>query len=328
MLTGGGGEGGERQNYGSASFVQCRSTICHLFQFPHLQFLMGAGVSTPVPEPPAASCPVDHKAREVWMQQNGNAPHPPSAASAPEQQSSMKQRPLSSDREVSTIPRAGDPGAAQACPQGYTKSSSPYDAPSPTAASHGNPSNSESETGRDEATGNWIYPSEKQFFEALMRKGNSPASTSSASELATSVASIIPIHNAVNERAWKQILDWEKKAPSSDPGSQKCGGPKLYSFRGLGVEPQFLSPRARINGWLGYQHPFDRHDWIVERCDGGHVEYVIDFYQGKKTSGSGSQPGLTGNAGPGKLSFYLDVRPKLNSYEGWRMRFNQFAGLW
>lgn len=285
---------------------------------------MGAGASTPAPEPPAASCPVDHKTREVWLQQNGNASHPPTATSEPEQ-SSMKQRPLSSDREVSTIPRAGDPSAVQACPQGHQKPSSPY--ASPTAASHGSPSNAESETGRDEATGNWIYPSEKQFFEALMRKGNSPTSTSSPSELATSVASIIPIHNAVNERAWKQILDWEQKAPSSDPGSQKCGGPKLYSFRGLGVEPQFLSPRARMNGWLGYQRPFDRHDWVVERCGGERVEYVIDFYQGKTSGGNGSQPGLAGNAGPGKLSFYLDVRPKLNSYEGWRMRFNHFTGL-
>lgn len=160
-----------------------------------------------------------------------------------------------------------------------------------------------------------------------MRKGNTPGSTSSASELATSVASIIPIHNAVNERAWKQILDWEGKAPSSDPGSKKCGGPKLYSFRGLGVDPQFLSPRARINGFLGYQLPFDRHDWVVERCDGERIEYVIDFYQGKSTGSNGNPAGLAGNAGPGKLSFYLDVRPKLNSYEGWKMRFYQYVGL-
>ena len=309
-----------------AKFIhQRRSTICHLPNFEPPHFLMGAGASTPAAEPPAASCPVDHKTREVWLQQHGNKPHPPGAAPEPES-ASLKQRPLSTDREISTIPRAGDPGATNACPEGQKAAPSPYES-SATAASHAAPSNAESETGRDEATGNWIYPSEKQFFEALMRKGNTPSSTSSASELATSVASIIPIHNAVNERAWKQILDWEKKAPSSDPGSQKCGGPKLYSFRGLGVEPQFLSPRARINGWLGYQRPFDRHDWVVERCGGEQVEYVIDFYQGKTSGGGGSPSGLTGSAGPGKLSFYLDVRPKLNSYEGWRMRFNRFTGL-
>jgi cytochrome c heme-lyase len=283
---------------------------------------MGAGASTPSAppaEPPAASCPVDHKTREIWLQQNGKAPHPPNSDAPARGQPAKSQRPLSTDREVSTIPRAGDFSSANACPEANKA------APSPYAASHGGPSNAETETGRDEATGNWIYPSEKQFFEALMRKGNAPGSTETASELATSVASIIPIHNAVNERAWDQILDWEKKGPSSDPGSKKCGGPKLYSFRGLGVDPQYLSPRARINGWLGYQHPFDRHDWVVERCGGERVEYVIDFYQGKPSDKSPS--GLAANAGPGKLSFFLDVRPKLNTYEGWRLRFNRFTGL-
>ncbi|OQD73932.1 hypothetical protein PENDEC_c013G03987 [Penicillium decumbens] len=290
---------------------------------------MGAAVSTPAAEPPAASCPVDHKTREIWLQQHKNSPHPPSAPSAPsgvaeQTEGPIKhQRPLSTDREVSTIPRAGQ-SDAKACPE--ANKVLPSTDTSPYAASHGSPSNAEAETGHDEASGNWIYPSEKQFFEALMRKGNTPESASSASELATSVASIIPIHNAVNERAWRQILDWEKNAPASDPGSAKCGGPKLYSFRGLGVDPQFLSPRARINGWLGYQRPFDRHDWVVERCGGERVEYVIDFYQGK-TGGNGNPGGLTGNAGPGKLSFYLDVRPKLNTYEGCKLRFKNFVGL-
>jgi cytochrome c heme-lyase len=155
-----------------------------------------------------------------------------------------------------------------------------------------------------------------------------PASTTSAKELATSVASIIPIHNAVNEKAWADILTWESRAPASDPGSTKCGGPKLYSFRGLGADSQFLSPRARFNSLLGYQPPFDRHDWVVERCDGQRIEYVIDFYQGKSASSPSPSAGsgLTGASGPGKLSFYLDVRPKLNSMEGWRMRFGRFWG--
>jgi cytochrome c heme-lyase len=154
-----------------------------------------------------------------------------------------------------------------------------------------------------------------------VRKGTPNSASSSAKELATSVASIIPIHNAVNERAWSEILSWESKAPLSDPGSRKCGGPRLYSFRGLGVESQFLSPRAKLNGLMGYQLPFDRHDWVVERCGGQRVEYVIDFYQGKTAANAASGPG------GGKLSFYLDVRPKLNTWEGWRMRFSRFVGL-
>ncbi|PYH95174.1 cytochrome c1 heme lyase [Aspergillus ellipticus CBS 707.79] len=289
---------------------------------------MGAGASTPSPDPAAAgACPVDHKTREAWLQQHkasggGAPPHPP-IPSEEGQSKGKSQRPLSSDREVSSIPRAIDP---QSQPSSSDSSNAPPSPYASSAASHGSPSNAEAETGHDPNTGNWIYPSERQFFEALVRKGNTPESTHSASELATTVASIIPIHNAVNERAWQQILQWESRAPSSDPGSKKCGGPKLYSFRGLGVDPQFLSPRARVNNLMGYQLPFDRHDWVVERCGGDRVEYVIDFYQGK-ASGAGSAPGLAANTGPGKLSFYLDVRPKLNTVEGCRMRFSRFMGL-
>ncbi|KAI5298547.1 hypothetical protein KEM56_003958, partial [Ascosphaera pollenicola] len=169
------------------------------------------------------------------------------------------------------------------------------------------------ETGYDKGSGKWVYPSEKQFFEAVLRK-QTPTSASSPRDLATSIASIIPIHNAVNERAWSEIVGWESRAPMSDPGSKRCGGPKLYSFRGLGVESQFLSPRARFNSLLGYQLPFDRHDWTVERCDGERIDYVIDFYQGR-------------SKGEDKLNFYLDVRPKLNTWEGCRMRVMKFLGL-
>lgn len=289
---------------------------------------MGAAASTPTSpsaSAPAATCPVDHKTREAWLQQHkpGDSPHPqPSDDGKP---ASKQQRPLSSDREVSSIPRAviSDSDSNEPPSERPVAPSSPY---APPAASHGTPSNAEAETGHDKSTGNWVYPSERQFFEALMRKGNTPNSVGSPAELATSVASIIPIHNAVNERAWYQILEWEKNAPNSDPGSKKCGGPKLYSFRGLGAESQFLSPRARMNNAMGYQLPFDRHDWVVERCGGERIEYVIDFYQGKSTGGS-SGNGLAGNAGPGKLSFYLDVRPKLNSWEGCMMRFRRFSGL-
>jgi len=71
-----------------------------------------------------------------------------------------------------------------------------------------------------------------------------------------------------------------------------------------------------VYGWLGYERPFDRHDWVVERCaDGGEgareVEYVIDFYRGR--------------GGAGK--FFLDVRPKMNCWEGVRMRVVRLFGL-
>ncbi len=139
------------------------------------------------------------------------------------------------------------------------------------------------------------------FFEAMKRKSFSPNEKD--------MSAIVPIHNAVNERAWSQIKQWESSSPRLQALNKSCGGPKLRSFSG---DASKISPKARVMGWLGYQEPFDRHDWVVERCDGKEgVEYVIDFYKGR---GDG-------------LAFYLDVRPKLNSWEGCRMRAGSWVGL-
>lgn len=138
------------------------------------------------------------------------------------------------------------------------------------------------------------------FFEAMRRKQYTPKEKE--------MKSVVPLHNAVNEQTWRQILDWER-----GQGSEVCGGPKLVSFSGDSTK---LTPRAWIKSLAGYQKPFDRHDWVVERC-GKQVEYVIDFYEGSR-----SGMGKMGNA----VSFYLDVRPKLNSFEGWRMRFVKYWG--
>jgi cytochrome c heme-lyase len=92
----------------------------------------------------------------------------------------------------------------------------------------------------------------------------------------------------------------------------------LYSFTGLSTT---MSPKARLNTLLGYTAPFDRHDWVVDRC-GTRIEYVIDFYAGRAAAADPA----TGGAG-GKPSFYLDVRPKLNSWEGIKMRASRAVGL-
>ncbi|KIW67278.1 hypothetical protein PV04_06543 [Phialophora macrospora] len=306
----------------------------------------------------ASACPVDPKTRAIWLQQaqqiqkspsqaqiQGHPDLPPShppvraspaspslrdipstsasaSASAPssvecssdriEQDPSSAShsyshpaytpsRPLSHDRVVSSIPRA-----TPSLP-------SPSSSSSPTLVQA--PANSESETGTH-SSGNWIYPSEAQFFHAVMRKQT--LSASSPETLASSISSIIPIHNAVNERAWALIKEWESRA-TEETSTPACAGPKLLKFQGLGAGAR--SPKARILGLCGYTAPFDRHDWTVERCDGQRVEYVIDFYQGKGSSAS-SGPGARNN-----LNFYLDVRPKLNTIEGWRMRAEKFVGL-
>ncbi|KAL6451560.1 CYT2 Holocytochrome-c1 synthase [Candida maltosa Xu316] len=142
---------------------------------------------------------------------------------------------------------------------------------------------------------NWIYPSQKQFFEAMQRKNWDPNQED--------MKVIVPIHNIVNERAWQHILMWEQ--PYQQETKEKCGGITLTSFKG---DSKKLTPRAWIKSLIGYEAPFDRHDWKVNRC-GVEVEYVIDFY----------------NAANNQVN--LDVRPKLNSLEGVKMRFGRAFGF-
>jgi cytochrome c heme-lyase len=256
-------------------------------------------------EPKTASCPVDHQARQDWLDAAKSKsvqtmPHPtpsiPLTRSGSEScdstiidQSSSSQSSrlhpsnssLSNHRQISSIPRGSS--------HPYSTSDSPC--PSP------HPPNAEQDP-KTSSSGHWIYPSEAQFFAAMRRKSHNPSPTD--------MKTIVPIHNAVNEKVWHEILKWE-----AGRGAEGCGGPKLVSFRGDSTR---LTPRARWNVLLGYQAPFDRHDWVVDRC-GMRVDYVIDFYQGKADDS------------PQPLSFYLDVRPKLNTWEGVRMRLESFVGL-
>ncbi|KAF2766419.1 cytochrome c and c1 heme-lyase [Teratosphaeria nubilosa] len=272
---------------------------------------------------PAAKCPVDHKTRERWLeaarakgQQAPAHPHanivgapsrfsldtlswqPLSPAKPPVTSSPRpKMYSLSTDREISTIPRAISTNHDRALkPEEFAALPNPTSTPPP--ASHGTPANAERDTGHDKDSGNWIYPSQEMFFNAMKRKGHEAQEKD--------MQSIVPIHNAVNEKAWTEIRKWE-----AGRGSESCGGPKLVSFSG---DSKKLTPKARWNNWvLGYQVPFDRHDWVVDRC-GKEIDYVIDFYSGKDNGfGTG-------------LAFYLDVRPKLNSWEGMKMRAERLFG--
>lgn len=52
----------------------------------------------------------------------------------------------------------------------------------------------------------WVYPSEQMFFDAMRRKNWDPKEVD--------MKTVVPIHNAVNERAWSQILEWERNTGS------------------------------------------------------------------------------------------------------------------
>ena len=105
----------------------------------------------------------------------------------------------------------------------------------------------------------WQYPSEQMFYNALKRKGKG------GDVREEDMNTVVSIHNAVNERTWRQLMAWE--APHCD----ECATPKLSRFMG---RPKDVTPKARFMQMLGYKLPFDRHDWIVDRCVGGTGTYV------------------------------------------------------
>ncbi|KAM6953650.1 holocytochrome c-type synthase-like [Aplochiton taeniatus] len=115
----------------------------------------------------------------------------------------------------------------------------------------------------------WVYPSEQMFWNAMLRKGWRWREDDLDPQ---DMRNIIKIHNTNNEQAWQEILKWEALHAKECP----CG-PSLKRFGGKAKE---FSPRARVRHWMGYELPFDRHDWIVDRC-GKEVRYVIDYYDGE-----------------------------------------------
>ena len=162
---------------------------------------------------------------------------------------------------------------------------------------------------KDESDKYWVYPSEQMFWNAMIRKGwkwqnavEGKDDESGEKFSAKDMNDIIRIHNFNNELAWQEVLKWEL---SFHLDECPCG-PSLKRFGG---RAQDYSPRARIRNWLGYELPFDRHDWIIDRC-GKEVRYIIDYYD------SGHIDGQTG-----KFAL-LDVRPAYDSFEAvWdRMR--------
>ncbi|KAG8905965.1 Cytochrome c1 heme lyase [Tulasnella sp. 403] len=81
----------------------------------------------------------------------------------------------------------------------------------------------------------WVYPSQSQFYDAMARKSHNPR--------ADDMRVVVPIHNAVNERAWREVLQWE-----AGKGGEACGGVKLVSFKG---DASKLSPKARLKMLFG-----------------------------------------------------------------------------
>lgn len=140
---------------------------------------------------------------------------------------------------------------------------------------------------------NWMYPSQQMFFNAMRRKGYDPKEED--------MRAVVAIHNVVNERTWWHIREWEAMLHPECLESLR-----LLRFEGKPNEP---TPKARALQAVGYTAPFDRHDWVVQRC-GKEVTYLIDFYKGQ---GSAAKP----------VAFHIDARPAADDASGvWdRLRY-------
>jgi cytochrome c heme-lyase len=149
------------------------------------------------------------------------------------------------------------------------------------------------------ADGTWQYPSPQMFWNALVKKNK----TEDASE--EHMATVVAIHNNMNEKTWQQVLAWEDLDKQPEGSGRE---PKLLRFTG---RPDELSPKARFRMLLGQPAPFDRHDWVVDR-GGKLIRYVIDYYHDEEGAAKDEVPKSLMDMESMK-SIRLDVRPALDS---------------
>ncbi|KAI1110416.1 cytochrome c/c1 heme-lyase [Nemania sp. NC0429] len=270
---------------------------------------------------PPPGCPM-HKHQKSA---NAMAP-PPSACPVKHDTSAAVATPPSS----CPVPHASRASASDSEPQSALSRLNPLNfmfqnlsqAPAPNQT-HALPLEREPSTiPKGDGQGNWEYPSPQQMYNALLRKGYTDTDV-------TAVESMVGVHNFLNEGAWAEIMEWERRfAGGLYKGWRKCSrgegnfesavtkygyekevddlAPSLVRFQG---RPQEMTPKAAMIQFMGRiypsafktEPPFDRHDWYVSRDVNGQrkeIRYVIDYYSG--------EPEPTGEP-----VFYLDVRPAI-----------------
>ena len=140
----------------------------------------------------------------------------------------------------------------------------------------------------------WVNPSANSLYRALKRKQKAID--------ATDALAVSTVHNAVTDNTWQCILEYERQHSEACPQ-----GPSLARFYGMdGV----YSMKAKfVNGVLGGPLPFDRHDWVVDRC-GKEVRYIIDYYSMEVPAGSEGAEGAEGGGDEEVEVYYsVDARP-------------------
>ena len=80
--------------------------------------------------------------------------------------------------------------------------------------------------------GNWEYPSPQQMYNALLRKGFTDTD-------ATAVESMVSVHNFLNEGAWAEIVEWERRFGGGlAKGWEACKRGEAGSVAGADLGPQ------------------------------------------------------------------------------------------
>lgn len=164
------------------------------------------------------ACPVDHSTRSRWLQQRQ------------QQQQQSGEQSVASASHPFAGPSARPPPATVASrssslSQERETSTIPRFNADGAASEHASPS------------GKWVYPSPSQFYNALQRKNRNPREED--------MDIVVPIHNAVNERTWNEVMRWEDEALG--PAAAK-DAVQLVNFKG---RPNDRTPRAWWKVLLG-----------------------------------------------------------------------------
>ena len=119
---------------------------------------------------------------------------------------------------------------------------------------------------RGDADSNWEYPSPQQMYNAMLRKGYDDTPQDA-------VESMVAVHNFLNEGAWAEIVEWERRfARGLGYGWQACRHGEQGSMTGAGMiadeedvprprllrfqgRPNEMTPKAKILQALGQVYP-------------------------------------------------------------------------
>ena len=119
---------------------------------------------------------------------------------------------------------------------------------------------------KGDASGNWEYPSPQQMYNAMLRKGYDDTPEDA-------VESMVAVHNFLNEGAWTEIVEWERRfadglirgwreckrgeegsthRPGAPTKEDDVAPPRLVKFMG---RPNSRTPKASMLQFMGWIYP-------------------------------------------------------------------------